>query len=140
MHMNIKNINVSEIGQRIKKFRNAQDMTQQEVALKLRIEARNYAKIERGERKILDVLLMLEIAFLLNADLMELLVGEEKTNALRTDKVNDYIFDQPLPGKQTEELTISIISELEAIIHEIDQKQRQLQKDFNKILTDNNHT
>lgn len=138
--MNIKNINVSEIGQRIKKFRNAQDMTQQEVALKLRIEARNYAKIERGERKILDVLLMLEIAFLLNADLMELLVGEEKTNALRTDKVNDYIFDQPLPGKQTEELTISIISELEAIIHEIDQKQRQLQKDFNKILTDNNHT
>ncbi|HET8573299.1 MAG TPA: helix-turn-helix transcriptional regulator [Edaphocola sp.] len=138
--MNIKNINVSDIGQRIKKFRNAQGLTQQEVAQKLRIEVRNYAKIERGERKILDVLLILEIAFLLDADLMELLIGEEKRAALQTDKTKSYSLEQSFPGKQTDELVISIISELEAIIHDIDQKQRQLQKDFNKILADNNHT
>jgi len=137
--MNQQTINVSEIGQRIKKFRNARGLTQQEVAQKLRIGVRNYAKIERGERKILDVLLILEIAVLLNADLMELLIGGEKTSLLQAEKIKGYLQEHPLPEKQPNELIISIISELEAIIRDVDQKQRQLQKDFNKILTDSSH-
>lgn len=131
--MNSQNINLSDIGQRIKKYRHAKAMTQQEVAQKLCIEVRNYAKIERGERKILDVLLILDISYILEVDIMELLTGE-KSKTLQSVVSDALLSDSPLPNQPINERIISVISELKTTINEIDQKQHQLQKDFNKIL------
>jgi len=131
--MNSQNINLSDIGQRIKKYRHAKAMTQLEVAQKLCIEVRNYAKIERGERKILDVLLILDISYILEVDIMELLTGE-KSKAFQ-DMISDTLLsDATLSNQPISERIISVISELKTTINEIDQKQHQLQKDFNKIL------
>jgi len=135
--MNTQNINLTDIGQRIKKYRHARNLTQQEVAMQLCIEVRNYAKIERGERKILDVLLILDISYILEVDLMELLTGE-KTKIPQDGLSDALLSNQMLSNQQpVDERIISVIQELRTTIQEIDQKQHQLQKDFNKILTEN---
>lgn len=136
--MNTQNINLADIGQRIKKQRHAKDLTQQEVAHQLCIEVRNYAKIERGERKILDVLLILDISHILDIDIMELLTGEKTKN--HWDDLTDTLLGDQTNSSQLplDERIISVIRELKTTIQEIDQKQQQLQRNFNKILTENN--
>lgn len=68
---------IDEIGTNIKNFRKASHLTQKEVAARLFMEERNYAKIERGEKKTLCITTLLSISEVLNVDLMDLLATAE---------------------------------------------------------------
>lgn len=66
-------MNVEIIGKRIRDLRRARNITQKDLASQLFMDSRTYSKIERGERKNIDVMTLLEIAKILSTDIMELL-------------------------------------------------------------------
>lgn len=61
------------IRQHIRSLREAAGMSQNDIASKLGIDPRNYARLERGERKQLDLQLLVAIATALELDLLVLL-------------------------------------------------------------------
>ena len=66
-------MNIEDVGLKIKKLRKLRGMTQRDMAQRLFMEERNYAKIERGEKKTLDVFLLVEICKIIEINLLDIL-------------------------------------------------------------------
>jgi transcriptional regulator with XRE-family HTH domain len=66
-------MNLSCIRSNIKKLRRAKGTTQREMALRLYMDERTYAKIERGVNKSMDIRLLSAIADILDTDVATLL-------------------------------------------------------------------
>lgn len=66
-------MNLSYIRSNIKKLRRAKGTTQREMALRLYMDERTYAKIERGVNKSMDIRLLSAIADILDTDVASLL-------------------------------------------------------------------
>jgi transcriptional regulator with XRE-family HTH domain len=66
-------MNLSYIRSNIKKLRRAKGTTQREMALRLYMDERTYAKIERGVNKSMDIRLLSAIADILETDVSSLL-------------------------------------------------------------------
>ena len=66
-------MNLSYIRSNIKKLRRAKGTTQREMALRLNMDERTYAKIERGVNKSMDIRLLSAIADILETDVSSLL-------------------------------------------------------------------
>jgi transcriptional regulator with XRE-family HTH domain len=67
-------MNLSHIRSNIKKLRRAKGTTQREMALRLYMDERTYAKIERGVNKSMDIRLLSAIADILDTDVASLLI------------------------------------------------------------------
>lgn len=66
-------MNLSYIRSNIKKLRRTKGTTQREMALRLYMDERTYAKIERGVNKSMDIRLLSAIADILETDVSTLL-------------------------------------------------------------------
>lgn len=66
-------MNISFVLENIKKRRKALGLTQKDVALKLFMDERTYSKIERGCKKTLDLILIFNLAEILQIDVIEML-------------------------------------------------------------------
>ncbi len=71
-------MDITYIREKIKLLRRTKGITQKEMGNRLYMDERSYAKIERGEKKSIDILLLTSIADKLNVDL-ETLLGKENT-------------------------------------------------------------
>lgn len=76
-HLNTIPMNIEDVGQKIKKLRKLRGLTQRDMALRLFMEERNYAKIERGEKKTLDVFLIMEICKILEINVLDVLPAQD---------------------------------------------------------------
>ncbi len=74
-----KTMNLSYIRSNIKRLRRIKGTTQREMALRLYMDERTYAKIERGVNKSMDIRLLSAIADILETDVSTLL--ENPANA-----------------------------------------------------------
>ncbi|PSK91146.1 helix-turn-helix domain-containing protein [Taibaiella chishuiensis] len=70
-------MNTNYIREKIRSLRIAKGITQKEMGERLYMDERTYGKIERGEKKSMDILLLTSIADKLNVDLDVLLVKEK---------------------------------------------------------------
>lgn len=84
-------MNYYEIGQRIRKFRKAYNMSQEELAEKVGISATHMSHIETGNTK-LSLPVFVEIANVLSVQTDELLYDTPKVNkTVLTDKIADVL-------------------------------------------------
>lgn len=67
------------IRKRIRSLREAAGTSQSDLAFKLGIDERSYARLERGERKQLDLHLLTEITSAMNTDLLNLLARHSRS-------------------------------------------------------------
>ncbi len=70
-------MDINYIREKIKSLRLARGITQREMGDRLYMDERTYGKIERGEKKSMDILLLTSIADKLNVSLDVLLVKEK---------------------------------------------------------------
>lgn len=68
-------MNLSYIRSNIKRLRRTKGTTQREMALRLYMDERTYAKIERGVNKSMDIRLLSAIADILDTDIASLLLS-----------------------------------------------------------------
>lgn len=98
-------MNLSHIRSNIKKLRRAKGTTQREMALRLYMDERTYAKIERGVNKSMDIRLLSAIADILDTDVASLLedsgtnptiTSQEKTSVKSnfSDPVNETLLQE----------------------------------------------
>ena len=91
------------ICENIKKHRNNSGLTQKELSKALFMDERNYGKIERGNKKSIDIILLIEIANVLKVNIVDLLgIKKNQTKAIedaartesahiKKEDVEDYI-------------------------------------------------
>lgn len=89
-------MNLSHIRSNIKKLRRAKGTTQREMALRLYMDERTYAKIERGVNKSMDIRLLSAIADILDTNVASLL-EDSSTNPTITSQ--EKMGENPGPGK-----------------------------------------
>jgi transcriptional regulator with XRE-family HTH domain len=87
-------MNLSYIRSNIKKLRRAKGTTQREMALRLYMDERTYAKIERGVNKSMDIRLLSAIADILDTDVASLL--EDQLHVSPSKETTD---ERSEPGK-----------------------------------------
>lgn len=83
-------MDITFIREKIKLLRRTKGITQKEMGNRLYMDERSYAKIERGEKKSIDILLLTSIADKLNVDI-ETLLGKESPPP--PEPANDTIID-----------------------------------------------
>lgn len=66
-------MDICHIRNNIKLLRRSRGITQKEIAVKLFMDERTYSKIERGEKKSMDIRLLSSIADILETDMFTLL-------------------------------------------------------------------
>lgn len=66
-------MDICHIRNNIKLLRRSKGITQKEIAVKLFMDERTYSKIERGEKKSMDIRLLSSIAEILETDVLTLL-------------------------------------------------------------------
>lgn len=74
------------IRKRIRSLREAAGMSQADLAFKLGIDERSYARLERGERKQLDLHLLMAVASAMDMDLLNLLAPVLRTQPQSPEK------------------------------------------------------
>lgn len=74
------------IRRRIRSLREAAGMSQADLAFKLGIDERSYARLERGERKQLDLHLLISVASAMDMDLLNLLAPVLQTQQQSLEK------------------------------------------------------
>jgi len=74
------------IRKRIRSLREAAGMSQADLAFKLGIDERSYARLERGERKQLDLHLLIAVASAMDMDLLNLLAPVLQTQQQSLEK------------------------------------------------------
>jgi transcriptional regulator with XRE-family HTH domain len=110
-------MDIHNIRTNIKLLRRSKDITQKEMAVRLFMDERTYAKIERGEKKSLDIMLLLSIADILNTDISMLLqsCGEQK-HLLTTEKNNTKNNTAAKPDKEVLEEMKQLKQEIKDLI------------------------
>ena len=89
-------MNLSYIRSNIKKLRRTKGTTQREMALRLYMDERTYAKIERGVNKSMDIRLLSAIADILETDVSSLL---QNPLSVATEMAHDNPWKSPEPPK-----------------------------------------
>lgn len=102
-------MNVEIIGTRIRELRRARNITQKELSNQLFMDSRTYSKIERGERKNIDIMTLLEIAKALGVDIMDLL----------TPNIDTAINDNHIYNPDIRKNTRPILNKLDTLSREI---------------------
>lgn len=74
-----------QVRNNIKLLRKSKGITQKEIACKLFMDERTYSKIERGEKKSIDIRLLTAIADILHADIKSLLYDASEEQELPPD-------------------------------------------------------
>lgn len=72
-------MDICNIRNNIKLLRRSKGITQKEIAVKLFMDERTYSKIERGEKKSMDIRLLSSIADILETDMFMLLQSPSTT-------------------------------------------------------------
>jgi transcriptional regulator with XRE-family HTH domain len=72
-------MDICHIRNNIKLLRRSKGITQKEIAVKLFMDERTYSKIERGEKKSMDIRLLSSIADILETDVLTLIHGPSNT-------------------------------------------------------------
>jgi transcriptional regulator with XRE-family HTH domain len=125
-------MNLSYIRSNIKKLRRAKGTTQREMALRLYMDERTYAKIERGVNKSMDIRLLSAIADILDTDVASLLEDQltesplKEKMAARSEPVKAPVPDSP-PDPGNAALLQEIIA-LKADIRELIEFQKRAMK------------
>ena len=125
-------MNLSYIRSNIKKLRRAKGTTQREMALRLYMDERTYAKIERGVNKSMDIRLLSAIADILDTDVASLLEDQLTESPLkekmtsRSEPVKAPVPDSP-PDPGNAALLQEIIA-LKADIRELIEFQKRAMK------------
>jgi transcriptional regulator with XRE-family HTH domain len=90
-------MDICHIRNNIKLLRRSRGITQKEIAVKLFMDERTYSKIERGEKKSMDIRLLSSIADILETDMFTLLkspsVGTESLHTLHPVVVDDEMYN-----------------------------------------------
>lgn len=119
-------MDITFIREKIKLLRRTKGITQKEMGNRLYMDERSYAKIERGEKKSIDILLLTSIADKLNVDI-EILLGkeappvkaEQPAEALTDSGISSLIESQRALKEEIQQLKdqvkIMIISHQEAL-------------------------
>lgn len=89
-------MNLSYIRSNIKKLRRTKGTTQREMALRLYMDERTYAKIERGVNKSMDIRLLSAIADILETDVSTLL---QNPISVASEMAHDNPWKSPEPEK-----------------------------------------
>jgi transcriptional regulator with XRE-family HTH domain len=82
-------MNLSHLRSNIKKLRRAKGTTQREMALRLYMDERTYAKIERGVNKSMDIRLLSAIADILGTDVASLLEEDQLSANIRKEATGE---------------------------------------------------
>ena len=82
-------MDITFIREKIKLLRRTKGITQKEMGSRLYMDERSYAKIERGEKKSIDILLLTSIADKLNVDIETLLGKEAPPAGQQPEAVSD---------------------------------------------------
>lgn len=82
-------MDITFIREKIKLLRRTKGITQKEMGNRLYMDERSYAKIERGEKKSIDILLLTSIADKLNVDIETLLGKEAPAAGQQPEAVSD---------------------------------------------------
>lgn len=88
-------MDIYHIRNNIKLLRRSRGITQKEIAVKLFMDERTYSKIERGEKKSMDIRLLSSIADILETDVFTLLrspSAQESPNNLHSIMVDDEMY------------------------------------------------
>jgi transcriptional regulator with XRE-family HTH domain len=72
-------MDICHIRDNIKRLRRSRGITQKEIAVKLFMDERKYSKIDRGEKKSMDIRLLSSIADILETDMFTLLKSPSTT-------------------------------------------------------------
>jgi transcriptional regulator with XRE-family HTH domain len=102
-------MNLSYLRSNIKKLRRAKGTTQREMALRLYMDERTYAKIERGVNKSMDIRLLSAIADILGTDVASLLEEDQLNTDITKEATGGNLEsgssipenNHPLPGNAT---------------------------------------
>lgn len=82
-------MDITSIREKIKLLRRTKGITQKEMGSRLYMDERSYAKIERGEKKSIDILLLTSIADKLNVDIETLLGKDTPPSQPHAETVSD---------------------------------------------------
>jgi transcriptional regulator with XRE-family HTH domain len=97
-------MNLSYIRSNIKKLRRTKGTTQREMALRLYMDERTYAKIERGVNKSMDIRLLSAIADILETDVSTLL---QNPISVASEMAQDNSWKSPEPEKAPAKSNVS---------------------------------
>lgn len=90
-------MDICHIRDNIKRLRRSRGITQKEIAVKLFMDERTYSKIERGEKKSMDVRLLSSIADILETDMFTLMKSPsdptEQLHNLHPVMVDDEVYN-----------------------------------------------
>ncbi|RYZ45933.1 MAG: XRE family transcriptional regulator [Sphingobacteriales bacterium] len=99
-------MDIYHIRNNIKLLRRSRGITQKEIAVKLFMDERTYSKIERGEKKSMDIRLLSSIADILETDVFTLLRSpsetEQPANLHTTVVVDDEMYSHIHTLQQTQ--------------------------------------
>ena len=82
-------MNLNHLRCNIKNIRKTKGITQREMASKLFMDERSYSKIERGEKKSIDIVLLASIADILGTDICVLIEDPEEVSIVH-DEFNSF--------------------------------------------------
>ena len=98
-------MDIYHIRNNIKLLRRSRGITQKEIAVKLFMDERTYSKIERGEKKSMDIRLLSSIADILETDVFTLLrnpADAETPQNLHAAMVDDEMYSHIHTLQQTQ--------------------------------------
>ena len=125
-------MNLSYIRSNIKKLRRAKGTTQREMALRLYMDERTYAKIERGVNKSMDIRLLSAIADILDTDVASLLEDQLTESPLKEKMaVKSEPGKAPVPDSPPDPGNAALLQEiiaLKADIRELIEFQKRAMK------------
>lgn len=118
-------MNTLLIRKRIRTAREGKDITQEEMAERLHIDLRTYTRIESGEKKGLDIVLLDQLAKELDMDISELLADDNSWSIDSISNTNGSVsgvFMEKVridnTDQQTRQLYETTIAELKALLTE----------------------
>lgn len=112
-------MDICHIRNNIKLLRRSRGITQKEIAVKLFMDERTYSKIERGEKKSMDIRLLSSIADILETDVHTLLrspSATETSHNMHSIMVDDEMYSHINTLQQTQMDMMAEIKNMEARI------------------------
>ena len=115
-------MNLSYIRSNIKKLRRTKGTTQREMALRLYMDERTYAKIERGVNKSMDIRLLSAIADILETDVSTLLqnpISVASEMAQDTSWKSPETEKAPVKSNDSRDENVSLLQEILSLKEEV---------------------
>lgn len=108
-----------QIRNNIRLLRKSRGITQKEIACKLFIEERTYSKIERGEKKSIDISLLTAIAGILQTDITHLLQDTPEEQQMAYTLTDPEIKNQISSLQQTQAALMEVMENMQEKISKL---------------------